>query len=338
MISLAKLAKTGLIATTTLTAPVGAAIAAGLDEPYQAKFIEDLQGKTVAYVPLAMGADLTEGWWAALKSELEPYGINMELRDPNWSTSAGAQAVTSLISSKPDVIVVHNPDVQTYAKLLQRAEKAGVYVVQINMGSSYRTSAFVGANWVEIGQKGTEAAIAACEGKSNKIAIVQGSLSAAASAYQLKGVENALAQHPEIEVVSSQPADWDAAKAKAITQTVLKQHPDICGIVGFWDGMDVGTAAAVNEAGLGDEIFVATSGGGETHGACDLVNSGAIDLNLSYDVPTQGRQLAGVVKWLLSSGMEPGSVKGSAYTTLIPITKENADKPGTCWNLAAIKQ
>ena len=29
--------------------------------------------------------------------------------------------------------------------------------------------------------------------------------------------------HPEIKVVSSQAADWDAAKAKAITQTVLKQ-------------------------------------------------------------------------------------------------------------------
>jgi len=328
-----RLAVVGLLALAN--AP---AASQGLDEPYQAKFIADLEGKTVAYVPLAMGADLTEGWWAALKGELEPYGVKMELRDPNWSTSAGAQAVTSLISSKPDVIVVHNPDVQTYAKLLKRAEEAGIYVVQINMGSAYRSSAFVGANWVEIGQKGTEAVIAACRGKSNKIAIVQGSLSAAASAYQLKGVENSLAAHPEIEVVSSQPADWDAAKAKAITQTVLKQHPDICGIVGFWDGMDIGTAAAVNEAGLSDQIFLATSGGGETHGACDLVNSGAFDLDLSYDVPTQGRQLVGIVKWLLSSGIEPGEVKGSMYTTLIPITTANAGRPGTCWDLAAVKQ
>ena len=325
------------LAVGCLALGLTSALAQGLEEPYQAEFITALNGKTVAYLPLAMGADLTEGWWAALKRELEPYGVKMELRDPNWSTSAGAQALTSLISSKPDAIVVHNPDVQTYAKLLKRAEEAGIYVIQINMGSAYRTSAFVGANWVEIGQKGTEAVIAACAGKSNKIAIVQGSLSAAASAYQLKGVENALAAHPEIEVVSSQPADWDAAKAKAITQTVLKQHPDICGIVGFWDGMDIGTAAAVTEAGLSDQIFVATSGGGETHGACDLVKSGAFDLNLSYDVPTQGRQLAGVVKWLLSSGMEPGTIKGSMYTTLIPITTENASKPEMCWNLAAIK-
>ena len=138
---------------------------------------------------------------------------------------------------------------QTYAKLMQRAENEGIYVIQINMGSAYRRSAFVGANWIEIGERDTEAVVNACKGKSNKIAIVQGALSAAASAYTLKGVENVLAKNPEVKVVSSQAADWDAAKAKAITQTVLKQNPDLCGIVGFWDGMDIGTAAAVKEAG-----------------------------------------------------------------------------------------
>ncbi len=310
----------------------------GLDEPFQKSFKEALAGKTVAFVPVAMNFDLTEGWWAGVKRELAPFGMKFELRDPNWNTNAGAQAVTSLLSEKPAVMIIHNPDVQTYAKLLQRAEKEGIYVVQINMGSAYRSSAFVGANWIEIGERDTEAVVKACQGKSNKIAVVQGALSAAASAYTLKGVENVLAKHPEIKVVSSQAADWDAAKAKAITQTVLKQNPDLCGIVGFWDGMDIGTAAAVKEAGLTGKVFVATSGGGERKGACEQVKSGGFDLDLSYDVPTQAADLAAMIKWLLSSGVKPGSVKGSAYTTLIPITKENADSEIACWNLADMKK
>jgi ribose transport system substrate-binding protein len=310
----------------------------GLDEPFQKSFREALAGKTVAFVPVAMNFDLTEGWFAGLKKELEPYGVKFELRDPNWNTNAGAQAVTSLISEKPTVMVVHNPDVQTYAKLLQRAEKAGIYVIQINMGSAYRSTAFVGANWIEIGEKDTEAVVNACNGKSNKIAIVQGALSAAASAYTLRGVENVLAKHPEIKVVSSQAADWDAAKAKAITQTVLKQNPDLCGIVGFWDGMDIGTGAAVKEAGLTGKVFVATSGGGERKGACDQVKAGAFDLDLSYDVPTQAAQMGGLIKWLISSGVKPGSIEGSAYTTLIPITKANADSQTACWNLSDLKK
>ena len=309
----------------------------GLDEPFQGPFKQALAGKTVAYIPVAMNFDLTEGWFAVLKRQLEPWGMKVVVRDANWNTNAGAQALTTLISEKPAAIVVHNPDVQTYAKLIQRAEKEGIYIIQINMGSAFRSTAFVGANWIEIGERDTQAVVEACKGKSNKIAVVQGALSAAASAYTLKGVENVLAKNPDVKVVSSQAADWDAAKAKAITQTVLKQNPDLCGIVGFWDGMDIGTAAAVKEAGLTGKVFVATSGGGEQKGACDLVKSGAFDLDLSYDVPTQGTDMAALIKWLLSSDTKPGAVKGSVYTTLIPITKDNAGNDGTCWKLEQVK-
>ncbi|MBR1222209.1 sugar ABC transporter substrate-binding protein [Bradyrhizobium sp. U87765 SZCCT0131] len=332
------LAMLGGAALAAMAAAGPAMAQQGLDEPFQAPFKAALAGKTVAYVPVAMNFDLTEGWFAGVKKELEPYGVKVIVRDPNWSTSAGAQAVTTLLSEKPAAIIVHNPDVQTYAKLMQRAENEGIYVIQINMGSVYRSSAFVGANWIEIGERDAEAVVKACEGKSNKIAIVQGALSAAASAYTLKGVENVLARHPEIKVVSSQAADWDAAKAKAITQTVLKQNPDLCGIVGFWDGMDIGTAAAVKEAGLTGKVFLATSGGGERRGACELVKSGAFDLDVSYDVPTQAADMAAMIKWLLSSGVKPGSAKGSIYTTLIPITKDNAGLDTTCWNLSDLKK
>jgi ribose transport system substrate-binding protein len=324
----------GLIAAATTPALAQK----GLDEPFQAAFKEALAGKTVAFVPVAMNFDLTEGWFASLKKELEPYGVKVIVRDPNWSTNAGAQAVTTLISEKPAVIILHNPDVQTYAKLAQRAENDGIYIVQVNMGSNYRSSAYIGADWIDIGERLTEATVKACQGKSNKIAVVQGALSAATSAYTLKGVENVLAKNPDIKVVSSQAADWDAAKAKAITQTVLKQNPDLCGIIGFWDGMDIGTAAAVKEAGLTGKVFLATSGGGERKGACELVKSGAFDLDMSYDVPTQAADMAGVIKWLLSSGVKPGSVKGSMYTTLIPITKENASSDTACWNLSDLKK
>jgi ribose transport system substrate-binding protein len=338
MLDVRMLALAGIALSAAVAAAIPALAQQGLDEPFQKPFRDALKGKTVAYVPVAMNFDLTEGWYAGLKKELEPYGVKFEIRDPNWNTNAGAQAVTSLISEKPAVMVIHNPDVQTYAKLLQRAENEGIYVIQINMGSAYRSSAFVGANWIEIGERQTEGVIKACQGKSNKIAIIQGALSAAASAYTLKGVENVLAKHPEIKVVSSQAADWDAAKAKAITQTVLKQNPDLCGIVGFWDGMDIGTAAAIKEAGLTGKVFLATSGGGERKGACELVKNGSFDLNMSYDVPTQAAQMAGTIKWLLSSGVKAGSVKGSEYTTLIPITKDNADNQMTCWNLSDLKK
>ena len=258
-------------------------------------------------MPVAIGFDLAQGWLEGLKKELEPLGVKIVVRDPNWNTNAGAQAVTTLISEKPDVIVVHNPDVQTYAKLLQKAETRASRSCRSTCARPiqlWSTSAPTGSRSA---RRTPAPSSNACKGKSNKIAIVQGALSAAASAYTLKGVENVLAKHPEIKVVSSQAADWDAAKAKAITQTVLKQHPDLCGIVGFWDGMDIGTAAAIKEAGLTGKVFLATSGGGEQKGACEQVKSGAFDLDLSYDVPTQASNMAASIKWLLPTGRKPGT-------------------------------
>jgi len=307
----------------------------GLDEPFRDGYKKALAGKTVGFIPVAMGFDLAEGWYAGLKSQLEPSGMKVVVRDPNWNTNAGAQAFTTLIAEKPAVIIIHNPDVQTYAKLIKKAEDEGIYVVQINMRSAQPSTAFVGADWVDIGERDTQAVVDSCKGKSNKIAIVQGAPTAAASAYTLKGVENVLAKNPQVKVVSNQAADWDAAKAKALTQTVLKQHPDLCGIVGFWDGMDIGTAAAVKEAGLTGKVYLATSGGGEQKGACDQVKSGAFDLDISYDVPTQASNMAAMIKWLVQDGVKPGAAKQNIYTTLIPITKANASNEGACWKLAA---
>jgi ABC-type sugar transport system substrate-binding protein len=310
---------------------IGPSFADGIDEPFRAGYHNALNGKAVVFVPVAQGVDLAQGWFATMKKELEPLGMSVTVRDPNFNSSTGAQAIENLINERPAVLVVQNPDVQTYAKLLQRAEQAGIFVIQLNMRTSYNSTAFVGVDWVEMGEKLTEHVVKACEGKSGKIAILQGALSAAASAYTLKGIENVLATNKQISVVSNQAADWDASKAKAITQTVLKQHPDLCGIIGFWDGQDIGTAAAIKEAGLTNKVFLITSGGSEQKGACDMVKSGAYDMYISYSVPDQGRDVSAIIKWLLQSGVKAGADKGSIYTTLNTVTKANVE--GMCWTL-----
>lgn len=305
----------------------------GIDEPIRGSYKKALEGKTVAFLPGAMAMDLAQGWLKGLKDELEPQGIKIVVRDPNFNQQAGAQALTQLIAEKPDAIVVHNTDVTIYAKLIAQAEKAGILILQINMASLTQSTAYVGTDWVDMGEMQANAVVNACKGKSGKVAIVQGDFTAAASAYTLKGIENVFEKNPQIKVVSNQSASWQASKAKEITQTVLKQHPDLCGVIGFWDAMDQGTAAAVKEAGLQGKVFVATSGGGETKATCDMVKSGAYDLNVSYNVPNQAANLASTIKYLFSAGIKPGQIKGQMYTTLTPVTKANASAAGTCWTL-----
>ncbi len=312
----------------------------GIDDPQRAAVYDALKGKKVVFVPVALGFDLSDGWYAGMKSQLEPLGISVDVRDPNWSADAGARAIASLIAERPDVIVAHNPDVQTYAKLLRKAEKRGIHVVQINMKSAYATDAFIGADYVDIGRRAAQAVVERCgAGTSGKVAIVQGVVTAAASAYQLRGISDVLSKHPEIKIVSNQAADWDATKARAITETTLQQNPDLCGIIGFWDGMDVGTGAAVKQAGKADSVFVVTSGGGGKAG-CDNLRQGVFDLDISYDVPGQARDLSNAIESILQSGFKPGAYKYTLYTPLQMLTRDNLEKYrtfGACWTVDDLK-
>lgn len=322
---------TVLAAAFALTA--SAVHADGIDDATRAPFYSAFKGKKVAFVPLAMGFDLTEGWAAGMKSQLEPLGINFEIRDPNWSTDAGAQAITSLIAEKPDVMVVHNPDVQSYAKLLRKAEEAGIYVVQVNMRSSFSTDAFVGADYVSMGEQVADRLIKKCSpanGGNGEVAIMEGVLTAAASAYQMQGINNVFSKHPEMKIVADQAADWDATKARNIAATVLQQHPNLCGMVGFWDVMDVGTGAAIKQAGK--KVYLITSGGGN-QADCDGLADGTYSEVVSYNVPGQARDISSMVEQMLQLKQKPGAVKTTLFSPLTFMTKDNIT-PASCWALA----
>ncbi|WP_341703163.1 sugar ABC transporter substrate-binding protein [Ferrovibrio sp.] len=327
---------TALLAAAAIVAAGASAAAQGIDDPARASYYDAFKGKRVAFVPIAMGFDLTEGWAAGIRAALEPLGVKFEIRDPNWNTDAGAQAITSLIAEKPDAMVVHNPDVQSYARLLKRAEEAGIHVIQVNMRSSYSTDGFAGADYVGMGEQIANRLVQKCSpanGGNGKIAIMQGVLTAAASAYQMKGLNNVLSKHPEMKVVSNQAADWDATKARSIMATVLQQHPDLCGGVGFWDVMDVGTGAAIRESGK--NVYWITQGGGN-QAACDNLNKGVYSEVVSYDVPNQARDIANIIKSLFQNKSKPGATKTTLFSPLTFITKDNM-KPGACWTLEAKK-
>lgn len=326
----------GLVASLSAAAGCMApgARADGLVDPSRAGYLDAFKGKKVAFLPISMGFDLTQAWSSQLKKQADELGYKYEVRDPNWSTDAGAQALTQLIAEKPDLIVVQNPDIQSYARLLKKAEAAGIYILQINMKSAYVTEAYIGSDYNGLGEIAAKLIVDKCgksSGKSGKISIVQGVLTGGASVYQIEGIQRILKEHPEIKVVSNQAADWDSSKAKAITQTVLQQNPDLCGVIGFWDGMDTGVGAAIREANKTNDIYVVTSGGG-AQSACDNIQSGVFSANIDYNAMGQGRDLNSAIKWLFQAKPKPGTTKVLAYSPLRVLTKDNV-KPGSCWTL-----
>ena len=137
---------------------------------------------------------------------------------------------------------------------------------------------------------------------------------------------------------ADQGADWDATKAKSVASTILKQHPDLCGFIGFWEVQDMGIAAAIKEAGRQGKVTLVTSGGGEQKSACDNVANGNFTVDVSYDARSQARDLATVVTTLLQEKpTTPGSHPIGVYSQNKAITAENANS-GVCWSLDEVKK
>ena len=156
---------------------------------------------------------------------------------------------------KPDVLVVHSPDLNSYSKLFKKAQEKGIYVILIDNPANFPADAFIGSDWDRLGQLEAEAVVKGCgEGSSKKIGLVQGDQVNASSLYQYAGIMKVLAKHPDFKVVAKPDSNWDATTARNVTTTMLQQNPDICGIIDFWDGDATGTAAAIRDAGKEGKI------------------------------------------------------------------------------------
>jgi ABC-type sugar transport system substrate-binding protein len=240
--------------------------------------------------------------------------------------SAMQQALTALVDQKPDVIVVQNPSVTLLMKELKRAEAEGIHVIQMNMSSNYKSDAFVGADWYEVGRMLAEDVVKACgtgSGTSGEVQIVQGELAAAASVDQIAGVMDTLKKDSAIKVVSNQAANWDANKALEISATVIQQHPNLCASIGFWGIMQSGAAQAIRNAGKINQVKVYASGEGSQLD-CDQVAQGNFYKFLSYTATEQGHDAFVAAETLLEGGTKAGTAHKEYYTRPIWLDKSNA--------------
>jgi len=328
---------TGFVAAAALTILAAAGHVAAQETPDVRlfnKYTETLKGKTIAFVPMSYGMFLTDGWAHVMKQEAERLGMKFITRDPNWSTTAQSQAVQALIQEKVDVLVIHNLNVQLLARQIRQAQEAGIYVVQLNLVSNQISDAFVGADYRYVGREMARALVDACspeKGKSGKISIVQGELTNAASLQELGGAMEIFEQHPEIQIVSNQAGDYDANKSRDITQTVLQQNPDLCGVYDFFDVMALGAAQAIKAAGQQGKVLLYTTGGGQRM-ACDSWDEGLFDMYWNTHTLLQGQDLMTTISLILQSGLKPGDAEMAVYTPVSVWTKENYS-PSLCYDL-----
>jgi ABC-type sugar transport system substrate-binding protein len=315
-------------------AAAGLALAAASGLAGPARSDDGMAGKKVIFIPITMGITLTESWSHRMKEQADLYGIQYEVRDAAVNMKAMSELFAAAINEKPDIIVAHNPTVQLLARQIQKAESEGIRVLQINLKSNALSTAFVGADFTRIGKEVAEDIVAHCgkdSGKSGKVAIIPGQLTAADSVLMNDASFAVFKEHPEIQVVSNQASDWEPEKARQITATVLQQHPDLCAIFGHWDVFTFGAGNAVKDAGFADKVLVYSTGGGNRE-TCDQMEKNVIHRYWSYNSDGQGRDAATLMRVILQGATAPEGKMLAVDSPLTVVTKENYS-PAACWDM-----
>ena len=91
---------------------------------------------------------------------------------------------------------------------------------------------------------------------AGKIFVCQGLLGNTAANDRYAGLQEALAEYPDIEVVGDDAANWNTDEALALVETWLTQHPDVGGVWCANDNMATGAIQALDAAGLKGKVGV----------------------------------------------------------------------------------
>ncbi|HEX7548021.1 MAG TPA: sugar ABC transporter substrate-binding protein, partial [Candidatus Methylomirabilis sp.] len=92
-----------------------------------------------------------------------------------------------------------------------------------------------------------------------KVAVIEG-LPSTFTTDRKGGFADQIKKYPGIQVVASQPGDWEREKSMNVAQNILQSNPDVDVFYGLSDEMALGAAQACKAAGKKDVVIIGIDG------------------------------------------------------------------------------
>ncbi|HJQ27476.1 MAG TPA: sugar ABC transporter substrate-binding protein [Blastocatellia bacterium] len=192
----------------------------------------------------------------AAEYELIANGIKDEL-----DVARQVELVEQMIAQRVQAIVIAPADSKALVAACQRAQAAGIVVINIDNKLDQTVLAERNLRIPFIGPDNRKGARLAGEALAKQlkpgdpVAILEGVPTAFNAQQRKAGFEDAM-QAAGMNIVSSQSASWETAKAYQITASLLVEKPDLKAILCANDSMALGAVAALKAAGLAGQVRV----------------------------------------------------------------------------------
>jgi ribose transport system substrate-binding protein len=292
------------------------------------------KNETVSIVASVPPTD--HGWLGAIsknaQAEADKYDdIDFKLLEAADSDSQ-AQQIEQVISEKPDVLVVLPQDGEALTPVAQKAENAGIPVVNIDRlftQPDAATATILGDNR-QIGVLAAEyiGDELKCKGK---VVEIQGLAGISVTQERTEGFEEQLKkQCPDggIEVIAQQPADFNPDKGLTVMENILQSENEIDAVYTHDDDMAQGVVQAIRNSGRDDEMFLTGVGGSQA--AMEQIKEGGLyratflyNPNMAASAVTMARLLARGEGF---PQLVPPEVPRQLIVPAAVVTKENVDE------------
>lgn len=312
-------------------ATAGAAAAlGGLDFKMAAEAAEAVGRSEKPLKAAFSNAGLQATWCAQGKQAAEFWGklFNVEITWFDGELAAPKQrtAIDNMASQKWDFVAIQAFGIGTLTQPVQKMIDAGIPVIdmdtliapldQINVHS------FLAPDNEFMGASVTQALCNAINGEGT-IIMTQGALGHTGAQGRARGFESVVKQFPKIEVLNTDPADWDVSKTARLWETHLTKYPKISAAFFHNDDMAL---AAYNVMKARNRTDILIGGVDAMPPAIQAVADGrmyATVRNPSCRIHG-GAVIAGVAAVVGGEKTGPGGIPKSVVTDGPVVTKANA--------------
>jgi ribose transport system substrate-binding protein len=187
--------------------------------------------------------------------------------------------IDQMIASGANALVIAPADSKAIVPAVVRAQRAGLFVVNIDsrldravLLEYAAVVPFVGPDNRE-GAARVGAVLAQQLTRGDQVAVLEGITTADNSIQRRNGLLDA-AHSAGLEVVTVQSAEWDQAKAESLTSAILIRYPNLAAVMCANDSMALGAASAVARAGKA--ALVKITGFDNISAIRSLIASGAV--------------------------------------------------------------
>ncbi len=245
----------------------------------------------IAFIPPDMTSPYYQMIIDGAKPTAEKLGYELDVQSPSTSTSYDEQVqiLENEINKGVKAIAICTHDASSILNGVQEANEAGIPVIVFNTlqdlpSDDVDVYAYVGYDpWAG----GVMAADYVAEKIGNKgdIAILEG-LEGYNNTERIEGFQDEIAKkYPDINIVASQPADWERDKGYTVAQNIIQANPDVKAFFAASDEMAIGAAQAMKDGGIDGIVTIGIDGNAAT---MDSINEGVTTASLDTDPYTIG--------------------------------------------------